>query len=180
MRPRAHHSAIRALAGRIGFLAIAGRACAAGLLLALLAAALPAHAQTTAERRVALVVGNADYPRAPLVNPINDAADLATALRRLGFEVIERRNRGSDDLKRDLIEFQDKLGPCALALFNFAGRVCAYDSGTPTSTGVRIIVRPRCAGDSCWVRQDQRSRRGRDHESAAGVGDSGLPRSCAC
>jgi hypothetical protein len=70
---------------------------------------------------VALVVGNAEYVRAPLVNPVNDAADLAAALRRLGFEVLERRNRGSEDLKRDLIEFQDKLAPGAVGLFYFAG-----------------------------------------------------------
>ena len=82
----------------------------------------PAQAQApAAERRVALVVGNADYVRAPLVNPVNDAADLAAALRRLGFEVLERRNRGSEELKRDLIEFQDKLGPGAVGLFYFAG-----------------------------------------------------------
>ncbi len=74
-----------------------------------------------AERRVALVVGNADYVRAPLVNPLNDAADLAAALRRLGFEVLERRNRTADDLRRDLVEFQDKLGPGAVGLFYFAG-----------------------------------------------------------
>ena len=77
--------------------------------------------ESTAAKRVALVIGNADYTRAPLVNPINDAADLAAALRRLGFDVIERRNRTSEDLKRDLIEFQDKLGPGAVGLFYFAG-----------------------------------------------------------
>jgi formylglycine-generating enzyme required for sulfatase activity len=78
-------------------------------------------AVSTAEKRVALVVGNADYIRVPLNNPVNDAVDLAAALRRLGFEVIERRNRGSDELKRDLVEFQDKLGPGAVGLFYFAG-----------------------------------------------------------
>jgi hypothetical protein len=95
--------------------------CSAAVWLALLAALCltllppPAQAQApAAERRVALVVGNADYVRAPLVNPVNDAADLAAALRRLGFEVLERRNRGSEELKRDLIEFQDKLGPGAV------------------------------------------------------------------
>ena len=91
--------------------------CTAALLAALCLTLLlpPAQAQApAAERRVALVVGNADYVRAPLVNPVNDAADLAAALRRLGFEVLERRNRGSEELKRDLIEFQDKLGPGAV------------------------------------------------------------------
>jgi formylglycine-generating enzyme required for sulfatase activity len=97
----------------------------AGLLLCVACLAWlmtpPAWAQPAAERRVALVIGNADYPRAPLVNPVNDAADLSAALRRLGFEVIERRNRNADELKRDLIEFQDRLGPGAVGLFYFAG-----------------------------------------------------------
>lgn len=92
-----------------------GLALLAALCLTLLPPPTQAQAQApAAERRVALVVGNADYVRAPLVNPVNDAADLAAALRRLGFEVLERRNRGSEELKRDLIEFQDKLGPGAV------------------------------------------------------------------
>jgi len=96
----------------------------AGLWLAVLSLQARAQAQAqapVAERRVALVVGNAEYVRAPLVNPVNDAADLAAALRRLGFDVIERRNRNSEELKRDLIEFQDKLAPGAVGLFYFAG-----------------------------------------------------------
>ncbi len=95
-------------------------------LLALLAGLLSlvgseAHAQAASEKRVALVIGNGAYPRAPLSNPVNDAIDLSAALRRLGFEVMERRNRNSEEMKRDLIEFQDRLGPGAVALFYFAG-----------------------------------------------------------
>ena len=43
-----------------------------------------------AERRVALVVGNAEYknPALNLANPKNDAEDVAAALRSLDFEVI--------------------------------------------------------------------------------------------
>ena len=45
-----------------------------------------------AERRVALVVGNAGYKTSPLLNPVNDSRAMAKALRGLGFEVIERQN----------------------------------------------------------------------------------------
>ena len=39
------------------------------------------------ERRVALVIGNADYVRVPkLDNPVNDARDTCKALQNLGFE----------------------------------------------------------------------------------------------
>jgi uncharacterized caspase-like protein len=91
------------------------------MVTGLLALGLPAAAQASPEKRVALVIGNGAYQQAPLANPVNDAADLSAALRRLGFEVLERRNRNSEELKRDLIEFQDKLGPGAVGLFYFAG-----------------------------------------------------------
>jgi hypothetical protein len=122
------HEATRTAGARVG---AAGAAWAVWLPRALLVAvALAAWAHSAlaqagsggpaAERRVALVIGNADYPRAPLVNPVNDAADLSAALRRLGFEVIERQNRNADDLRPDLAEFQDKLGPGSVGLFYFA------------------------------------------------------------
>ena len=40
-----------------------------------------------AENRVALVIGNGAYQHAPrLTNPTNDATDVATALKRSGFD----------------------------------------------------------------------------------------------
>ena len=42
-----------------------------------------------AEKRVALVVGNSSYTStAPLRTPVNDAADVASALDRLGFDAV--------------------------------------------------------------------------------------------
>ena len=87
-------------------------------LLCVVALCSPAHA---AERRVALVIGNASYADKPLRNPVNDAADLAAALKRIGFEVMERKNRTADQLRGDLSDFQDKLSPGAVGLFYFAG-----------------------------------------------------------
>jgi peptidyl-prolyl cis-trans isomerase SurA len=40
---------------------------------------------------VALVIGNAAYASAPLLNPGRDAAAVAARLAALGFQVIERR-----------------------------------------------------------------------------------------
>ncbi len=53
--------------------------------IALFAGALAEYA--FAEPRTALVIGNARYSSAPLVNPINDANDVAEALRGAGFDV---------------------------------------------------------------------------------------------
>ena len=48
-----------------------------------------------ADGRVALVVGNSTYAHiGRLPNPENDAADMATALRRLGFEVTTAQGCG--------------------------------------------------------------------------------------
>jgi hypothetical protein len=92
------------------------------LVLLLLALSLPALAQTSqAPRRVALVIGNAAYVDKPLVNPVNDATDMAAALRRLGFDVLERTNRNAEQMRTDLADFQDRLREGDVALFFFAG-----------------------------------------------------------
>jgi len=66
----------------------------------LVAAGWPALAQNTkntgipsnlnAGSRIALVIGNGAYERAPLRNPVNDARAMADSLRRLGFQVTLR------------------------------------------------------------------------------------------
>jgi len=91
------------------------------LLLMWLLLPAPSASAQPAEKRVALVIGNSSYADKPLTNPANDAEDLAKALRRLGFDVMERRNRNPDQMRRDLIEFQDKLSTGAVGLFYFAG-----------------------------------------------------------
>ncbi len=67
------------------------------LSLAVVALAFPAHAS---ERRLALVIGNQAYPRAPLANPRNDATAVAAVLERLGFSV----TRGTDLSRRQTRE----------------------------------------------------------------------------
>jgi hypothetical protein len=110
--PAPHAWLLRALAWLAGLFCLAS---ALGLLTP------PAWAQPAAERRVALVIGNAGYLSAPPANPVNDAADLSAALPRLGCEVIEWRNRNADELQHDLIESQGRPGPGAAGLFYFAG-----------------------------------------------------------
>ncbi|HEV8261768.1 MAG TPA: caspase family protein, partial [Burkholderiales bacterium] len=56
------------------------------------------------DQRVALVIGNSAYQHTvPLPNPRNDAGDIALALKRVGFAVIEGYDldkRGMDDAFR--------------------------------------------------------------------------------
>ncbi|MDK9726385.1 MAG: caspase domain-containing protein [Sterolibacteriaceae bacterium MAG5] len=74
-----------------------------------------------AEKRVALVIGNAAYRTAPLSNPVNDAHDMAEALRQVGFEVIEKTNATQKEMLRAITQFGEKLRADSVALFFYAG-----------------------------------------------------------
>jgi uncharacterized caspase-like protein len=93
-----------------------GFLCVAVLLQ--LALALPADAA----KRVAFVIGNAAYSQAgTLTNPVNDATDMASALKTFGFEVIlgldlDRRNFGEK-----LRAFSNALEDADTAVLFYAG-----------------------------------------------------------
>ena len=95
----------------------------------LMAVAWAAAAQAPAAKppaRLALVIGNAAYPRTPLCPiPLNDAADIAKALEASGFTVIRRENASLREMHLALREFGDKLGKPATGLFYFAGHGAA-------------------------------------------------------
>ena len=55
---------------------------------------------TTADKRLALVIGNSTYAAKPLPNARNDADDMAATLRSLGFEVILKHNISQDEIGR--------------------------------------------------------------------------------
>jgi hypothetical protein len=74
-----------------------------------------------AEQRVALVIGNSAYETAPLKNPVNDASDIAQALRELGFDTIHKENVRQNDMKRVIREFGEKARNSSVALFYYAG-----------------------------------------------------------
>jgi tetratricopeptide (TPR) repeat protein len=85
--------------------------------------AKPAERAPAAPRdRVALVIGIGAYKHAaPLANPSNDANDLAAALRKLGFDVIEGRDLDKRGVEDKLREFGRKLEGAKVALFFYAG-----------------------------------------------------------
>jgi formylglycine-generating enzyme required for sulfatase activity len=72
-------------------------------------------------RRVALVVGNGAYKDGPLKNPVNDARDMANALRVLGFEVILLENAGLAQMEQAVDQFWEGLKKGGTGLFFFAG-----------------------------------------------------------
>ena len=71
--------------------------------------ALP-YSEALAEKRVALVIGNGAYQNTTaLSSPSNDAADMAAALQRLGFEVVEGRDLDKRSMERLIRGFGAKL-----------------------------------------------------------------------
>jgi hypothetical protein len=85
------------------------------------AAAPTAAAAAAKPARLALVIGNASYKDAPLVNPGNDAADVAKALEASGFTVMKRENASLREMHLALREFGDRLGRQSTGLFYFSG-----------------------------------------------------------
>jgi uncharacterized protein len=72
--------------------------------------------------RLALVLGNSKYEAVPVLdNPSNDAADLAQALRRVGFEVIEQRDATREAMAKAVRDFSERLRGADVALFFYAG-----------------------------------------------------------
>jgi formylglycine-generating enzyme required for sulfatase activity len=73
--------------------------------------------------RVALVIGNSNYPDAstPLPSTIKDARALAEELRRSEFDVDLKENVGKSDMQRAIDAFTGKIRNGTAALFYFSG-----------------------------------------------------------
>jgi len=90
------------------------------LLCALIALGQPTAA--SAEKRVALVIGNSAYQNtSELRNPSNDASDVAAALKRLGFQVTDGRDLDKRAMERTIRQFGLALEGADIALFFYAG-----------------------------------------------------------
>lgn len=74
------------------------------------------------EKRLALVIGNGDYGNSnKLANPVNDAADIAVALKKLGFDVMQFTNLDKRGMLEAINSFGDKLRDYQVGLFYYAG-----------------------------------------------------------
>jgi len=93
-----------------------------GLTLATAAAGLMPTGAAAEGRRVALVIGNGAYRNVPtLLNPPNDAGDIAAALKRLGFSVRLVTNASFDEMRRGLIALGRDAAGADMATVYFAG-----------------------------------------------------------
>jgi uncharacterized caspase-like protein len=80
-------------------------------------------------RRVALVIGNADYKNAVLVNPTFDADLVSAGLKKIGFEVTEVKNADFASLDAALTDFVTKEERPDIVLLYFAGHGFAMSDG---------------------------------------------------
>ena len=77
--------------------------------------------QPIKEKRIALVIGNAAYKVAPLINPVNDSLDMALSLEQLGFEVIHKKNENQRSMESAIYAFSKRLRKGGVGLFYYAG-----------------------------------------------------------
>ena len=108
-----------------------------------------------AEHRRALVIGNAVYPTAPLRNSVNDATDIAAALRRLDFEVTVLRDATHEEMTNAVERFSQQLRQGGVGLLYYAGHgmqlsgenyLIPVDTRLQTATDVKFKTVP-----AAWV-----------------------------
>jgi uncharacterized caspase-like protein len=82
-----------------------------------------------AEKRVALVLGNAAYQNvAKLPNPVNDSAVIAATLKEAGFDVVDsRHDLPAAETRRALRDFADRARDADIAVVYYAGHGIEVD-----------------------------------------------------
>lgn len=80
----------------------------------------------TPQNRLALVIGNANYPSQRLSNPVNDANDVAAKLKTLGFDVLLLTDATKRQMEEKIQEFGAKAADYEVALFYYAGHGIQY------------------------------------------------------
>jgi Caspase domain/VHL beta domain len=80
-----------------------------------------------AERRVALVVGNGAYQNVPVLpNPPNDAADVALAFKRLGFDTALVVDADKNAMDEATIRFSRAARTADVAVFYYSGHAMQF------------------------------------------------------
>ena len=93
------------------------------LALAAIASSSPLCAGPS-EKRIALVIGNANYSAKPLATPANDAGLIAQTLQAAGFDVAGARDLDEETLRHAFRDFIDKAqasGPDTVAFVYLSG-----------------------------------------------------------
>ncbi len=82
----------------------------------------------SAEKRVALVIGNGNYQNTQrLPNPPNDAADVAAALKRTGFDTIVGLDLDKTGMENATIQFARAAREADVAIFYYSGHAMQFN-----------------------------------------------------
>lgn len=103
------------------------------------------------QKRVAIVIGNADYQNiTKLANSVNDAKLMAETLTNLGFEVYEYENLSKSDMSDRIYDFGDKLkAENAVGLFYYAGHGLQVNGKNYLVPVDAKVERPQQVDDNC-------------------------------
>ena len=94
-------------------------------LCGLLIGGIFAFSPAMAERRVALVIGNANYAHTPaLRNSVKDAEDMAAELKQLGFEVTLATDLDESAFAKQIDNFGRRLEAPMSVYFTTLATVC--------------------------------------------------------
>lgn len=87
----------------------------------------PIPSFAASNQKLALVIGNGSYRSAPLRNPVNDATDIASALKRLGFSVTLETDVNKRTIEDAMRLFGKNLRKGGVGLFYYAGHGVQVD-----------------------------------------------------
>ncbi len=87
----------------------------------------------------ALVIGNANYQYRQLVNPTNDANDVAGVLEEMGFYVLVATNINLKDMKKLIASFNKTLTGSDVALFYFSGHGAGLETDGKNADGKNYL-----------------------------------------
>lgn len=97
-------------------------------------------------RKLALVFGLSRYGVDPLPNAVNDAEDIASALKKIGFDVTLKLDAKFFDMRIALAKFESRLPEGSVALVYFAGHGVQFE-GNSYLLPIGSIQKVRSAGD---------------------------------
>ena len=83
-----------------------------------------------AQQRIALVIGNAAYPKGPIAHSLADGGLVAEALASIGFEIVEGADVNQTDLRRVFRDFLSKVeaaGPDTIAFIYYSGYAIQFE-----------------------------------------------------
>jgi len=94
----------------------------------------------TSEKRLALIIGNADYEiAAKLVDPLQNVDSLENILKSIGFTVLKYKNLNQRELKIAINDFAEKLKNYDVSFFYYAGHALGLnDENFLIPLGVRL------------------------------------------